>query len=109
MTEKEQAETPASVPYFVYEGQAARHERASKRLLLALVLAVLLIVVSNLAWIWAWCQYDYDSSETTTTTTTEVMQDGRGINVYGDRNEVSRGAEDQDNHDTDTITAAAVP
>lgn len=105
MTEREKGETPASVPYFVYEGQAARHERAIKRLLLALVLAVLLIVVSNLAWLWAWCQYDYESSDTTTTTT-EVMQDGRGINVYGDRNEVSRGAEDQNNNDTDTVTAA---
>ena len=107
MTEREQTggETPVSVPYFVYEGEAARHERTRNRMLRALVAAVLLIVVSNLAWLWAWCQYDYESSDTTTTAT-EVMQDGRGINIYGDRNEVSRGAENQNDNDTDTVTAA---
>lgn len=88
MTEKEQAETPASVPYFVYEGQAARHERASRRLLLALVLAVLLIVVSNLAWLWAWCQYDYSSDESKTVTVD--AQDGVA-NYIGNDGDISNG------------------
>ena len=49
------------VPYIVYEAEAARHERTVKRLLTALLVAVVLIVASNLAWLWVWNQYDFTS------------------------------------------------
>lgn len=39
------------VPYIVYESEAARHERTVKRLITALLIAILLIVGSNLAWL----------------------------------------------------------
>ena len=54
-----------SVPYIVYESEAARHERTVKRLLTALLIAILLIVGSNLAWLWVWNQYDFSSESYT--------------------------------------------
>lgn len=75
-----------SVPYIVYESSEARHERTAKRLIIALVASILVTLVSNLAWIWLWNQYDY-VSETTTETRT-FLQDGKGINIIGDTNEV---------------------
>ena len=56
------------VPYIVYESEAARHERTVKRLLTALLIAVLMIVASNLAWLWVWNQYDFVSESYTVET-----------------------------------------
>ena len=53
------------VPYIVYESEAARHERTVKRLLTALLITILLMVGTNLAWLWAWNQYDISSEEYT--------------------------------------------
>lgn len=63
-----------NIPYIAFELTQAKHERTVKRLVTALILAIILIFVSNAAWLWAWCQYDY-TSETITYT-----QDGRGLN-----------------------------
>lgn len=60
------------VPYIVYESEAARHERTVKRLITALVIAILLIVGSNLAWLWVWNQYDI----TTETISIQNQEDG---------------------------------
>lgn len=49
------------VPYIVYESEAARHERTVKRLITALLIAILLIVGSNLAWLYVFNQYDFTS------------------------------------------------
>lgn len=53
------------VPYIVYESEAARHERTVKRLLIALLITIVLMVGTNLAWLYVWNQYDF-SSETYT-------------------------------------------
>ena len=52
-------ENRATVPYIVHEGAEARHERREKRLLIAVIIAVALMFVSNAMWLWAWMQYDY--------------------------------------------------
>lgn len=72
------------VPYIVHEGAMARGERRERRLVLALILAVVMMFVSNAIWLWAWMQYDYCSEETTYT----YQQDGEGVNIIGDSNEV---------------------
>lgn len=56
---------PKDVPYIVYESEAARHERTVKRLLIALLISILLIVGSNLAWLYVWNQYDFSSESYT--------------------------------------------
>lgn len=57
------------VPYIVYESEAARHERTVKRLITALLIAILLIVGSNLAWLYVFNQYDISSEEYTVNNT----------------------------------------
>ena len=70
---------PQSVPYIAFESVSARHERIIRRLITALIIAILLLFLSNGAWLWAWMQYDYCGEETELTYT----QDGHGVNVIG--------------------------
>ena len=80
-----------NVPYIVYEGAQARHERTVKRLIVAIIIGVVLLFASNAIWLYAWAQYDYTSEETV------IQQDGRGINLIGNDNEVNNnGAADDD-------------
>ena len=58
-------DTKTNVPYIVYESEAARHERTVKRLLTALLITILLMVGTNLAWLWVWNQYDFTSESYT--------------------------------------------
>ena len=76
------------VPYIAHEGMMARMERSIKRITILAALAILLLFISNAAWLYAWTRYDYGVEETTT-----VSQDGEGNNVYGDDNEVNDGAD----------------
>lgn len=62
------------VPYIVYESAQSRSERCIKRLVIALILSIFLIFISNALWLYAWCQYDYTSESTSYT------QDGKGVN-----------------------------
>lgn len=85
-----------TIPYIAYESEMARHERTVKRLIWSLVLAVLLVVISNACWLYVLSGYEY-VDETTTTT---VTQDGKGQNVYGNGNNVNNGAEDSNKTET---------
>ena len=94
---------PDNVPYIVYESAMARSERHTRRLIVALVIAIVLIVASNMAWLWAWMQYDYTSDEVETVTT--YQQDGEGLNIIGNNNgvnDVAEGDYQEDGSDTDT-------
>lgn len=51
------------VPYIVYEGEQARMERHTKRLVIALIITILLLFSSNALWLSAWMQYDYIGEE----------------------------------------------
>lgn len=71
----------ATVPYIAYETEQARTERAYKRCIVALLIAIAVIFASNTIWLYAWCQYDYASDSTTVT----VEGDGDGdANYIGD-------------------------
>jgi len=76
-----------NVPYIVFEGEQARHERTVRRLVAIVIIAIALLFASNALWLYAWMQYDYTSTETT------YQQDGYGVNIIGDKNEVDYGAE----------------
>ena len=91
-----------SVPYIVYESAQAKSERIAKRLVIALVVAVVLIFVSNMAWLYAWSGYDYMSTSTTMTKT--YTQDGYGFNLINDVSGVDHGTEiDGAQGDTDAL------
>ena len=80
-------ERPDNVPYIVFESEQARHERNIKRLVIALVISIALIFISNMFWLYEWTQYDYESETTTYT------QDGQGVNLIGSSNEVYHGTD----------------
>lgn len=75
--------TNNSVPYIVYESMLASNERHIKRVWIALIICIILLFGSNAIWLYEWCQYDYSYSET-------YEQDGEGINVIGNLNEVEQ-------------------
>lgn len=86
------------VPYIVYESEAARHERTVARLVKIIVLTLLLLVASNMAWLYVWNQYDFSS------TTTEIVTDEGNTNMLeagmnGEINNVNKDkAEEQDSN-----------
>ena len=51
------------VPYIVFEGEQARHERTVKRLVLALLVSIALLFVSNIAWLIFFNSFDITSEE----------------------------------------------
>lgn len=75
------------VPYIVHEGTMARMERTIKRLFILVIIAILIIFMSNGIWVWYINQYEYCIE------TTSYEQDGEGINLIGDRNHVNTGSE----------------
>jgi len=77
------------VPMIVFESCMVRMERTIRRLVVCLVLAILLICASNLAWLYEWNQYDYVGDTTSKT----YEQDGTGTNVIGNDNEVKHEPE----------------
>ena len=76
---------------YVFESVSARFERTIKRLSIALLVAIVLIFVSNMAWLYAWTRYDYSSTEYS------YQQDGQGVNVIGDENHVYDAGTNPDN------------
>ena len=64
---KEQRAEP--VPFIVHEGTMARAERTAKRLWIAILLLIVLLVGTNAGWIWSESQFEYSQ------TTQEVTQE----------------------------------
>lgn len=86
-----------NVPYIVYEGEAARHERTVKRLLIALLLTIVLMVGTNLAWLYVWNQYDFTSESITLETDDATNTNVLGTNASGVmNNEYENRSEEQD-------------
>lgn len=78
------------IPYVVHEGSVARIERITKRITAALIVTIILLFVSNCAWLYAWMQYDYSSSATTTETVTIDGKDGVA-NYIGNDGDINNG------------------
>ena len=52
---KDCAEKPkGAVPFAAYETELARHDRHVKRLLIVIVMCILLLALTNAAWLYAW-------------------------------------------------------
>ena len=79
------------VPYIVYESAQARSERTIKKLIIALIISILLLCISNLIWLREWTQYDYIGNDSDTT----VIQDGEGFNTIntGTQGDIEHGAD----------------
>lgn len=93
-----------SVPYIVYEGEQARNERNTKRLVIALIVTILLLFATNVVWLYAWMQYDYVGEETTETTETKdvlVNADNGVANYVGHNGDIVNGEHKSDNDNND--------
>lgn len=52
-----------TLPVYVYEAQEARHERREKRLIIAVIIAVIIMFLSNVAWFVFVSQYEVAVSD----------------------------------------------
>ena len=82
-----EVKTPENVPYIVHEAAMARNERNVKRLVVALVVAIVLAFATNVGWLIYESKYE--------TVDYSYAQDGEGTNIIGDGNDVDNGAEAQ--------------
>lgn len=80
-----------SVPYIVYESAEAKSERTIKRLIIALIITVILMVATNIIWIIEFCSFDYEK------TTTTVDAGGGTANFIGQDGDISYGTSDGEN------------
>ena len=90
---------PENVPYIVHESSMARMERQIKRLLIALIVAIVLIFASNAAWIYVWCQYDYSSEEIVVE---QDAKDGGNANYIGNDGDIVNGLPESDSSKAQT-------
>lgn len=88
------------VPYIVHEGDMARMERSNKRLWIVILVLIILLVSSNIAWL---C---YENSMEDVTTTNEVTQEldtngGGDAMINGDVS-IGKSKENSENNNQDT-------
>ena len=74
------------VPYFIHEGMMARDERTIKRLIIALMITVGLLFLSNMAWLYVWQQYDYVEEDIDLDS-----RDGGNANYIGENGDIVNG------------------
>ena len=72
---------PTTIDYIVFRDEIADNRWVIKRLVVALIVAIALLFVSNMAWLYAWNQFDYSSE--TVTTTADSEGDGVAVNITG--------------------------
>lgn len=75
--EKHEKTGVETIPYIVHEAEMARYERREKRHIIAIIVAVAALFLSNLIWLWCWMQYDYASYS--------VSTDGGGDAYYNEQ------------------------
>ena len=82
-----------NVPFIVYESAQTRMERSNKRLVLALILSIIILFLSNLAWLWAWMQYDYVVDAEATTNTVDIQARDGIANYIGKDGNIINGTD----------------
>lgn len=82
------------IPYFTHEADMERLERANKRSFVLILILIVALVGSNLAW----TIYESQFEDVVTTTEIEAQQDGSGVNIVGG-GDVDYGAESEGNND----------
>lgn len=76
--------TPESVPYIVHESSMARMERQIKRLWIAVLVLIVMLVGTNGAWLWYNSQFE--DVETITEEYQADASDGGNAIINGDGN-----------------------
>ena len=92
----EEKSRPQDISVYTFEAVMARDERHVKRLTIALIIAIIGIVVSNLIWLYAWTRYDYVDSGVETTVALDGSPGGNA-NYIGQRGIINNGESDGQN------------
>ena len=87
------------IPFIAFESEMARHERTIRRLLIALIVAVALIFVSNAAWLWFFNQFDFH-----TETVMFDTEDGGDNSYIGNDGVINNGEDGSTEHNDDAQT-----
>lgn len=82
------------VPYIVFEGEQARSERHVKRLWIAVIIAIIILLITNVLWLFAWLQYDYIGQEV------DVNSDSGVANYIGRNGDITNGTDSSENKST---------
>lgn len=83
----------ANIPFIAYEAAMSRFERINRRLWIAVILLIVLLVGSNISWLVYESQFErYEE------TTIDATQDGEGVNIIGG-GDVNYGAESNNNNE----------
>lgn len=90
-------ENRVSVDYLVFEGEMARSERHIKRLWIALIIAVLAVIITNLAWLHYIAQYDFEEYDYTLET-----RGGGNASFIGGNGDIINGESESDAENEDT-------
>lgn len=83
-----------SETWSLLQAQAEQANKERFRQWILILTLIVMLVVSNMAWLYAWLQYDYGVTEIT------AEQDGSGVNIVGG-SEASYGAESQDSQENE--------
>ena len=89
------------IPYFVHEGAMVRMERVNFRLWVTVLVLILALIASNLAWFFYDRQFEtYEETTTQEVTQTAESTDGDAINKFigGDEYGESYTDNNDDNH-----------
>lgn len=86
---------PKDVPYIVYESSMARAERHIKRLVIALIVAIVMIAATNVVWLYVWNSYEYVGEMSDVT----VDSDGGDANYIGNDGDIINGEDKSEDSD----------
>lgn len=94
------------IPYFCHEGEMNRLERVNRRYFVIILILILILVGSNVAWM------VYESQFETVTTTTETVEieatdEANVIGFIGSENEVSYYGNESKDHKNDNNNKTA--
>ena len=85
-----------NIPYIAFEAEMARHEREKLRLVKALIVAILVILISNAGWLWFFNQFDFQTETVMFDTT-----DGGDNSYIGNDGVINNGKDDGKEHAND--------
>ena len=86
---KLEVEKSLTIPFVAHESEMTRLEKIIKRQWIALIVAIIMIFISNAMWLYAWGQYDYESYEITAdgdSNANYIRKDGNIYNGGFDKN-----------------------
>ena len=104
MENRQENIVPHDITRYAFEAVLYMTERQIKRLTIALVVAILGILVSNMAWLYCWMQYDYSGESVEVSAEAESGGNASYIGAKGMIiNGESYGAEGYNETDTENV------